>query len=291
MSNSSKISSKHGRTDQFVSVNERELHYSEWGEAKSSVVLCLHGFSRVGRDFDPLAKRLADEFRVICPDMPGRGLSEWSQNPKRDYTVSSYVDIVAGLCDVVDISPKTIIGTSMGGILTLQLAAHQISEEVTHIVLNDSGPAKLQKTEDGIERIISYLSDQPTFDTVMELKAYYQDIYDTFSPMTAAEWNRFTITSARRTDDGKLTPNYDPRAVEPYFSARDQYELWDEWNTIDANALVLRGEHSDILTKELLNRMIEEKPSCETIEVSGCGHVPSLNVGEQIEPIVSFLKN
>lgn len=238
------------RADRFVSIDGLEVHYSEWGKERSDVVLCLHGFSRPGRDFDYVAERLAPTYRVICPDLPGRGLSQWSDEPSEAYTVPKYVAYVRELCDHVRADTIRVIGTSMGGTIGI-LLAHRERRRVTHLVLNDSGARKGDDGTAAVERITSYLSNPPTFETLSGLESYYRDTYETFSEMSDAEWRRFTITSARRTDEGTFTPNYDSRTVEPYFSNRNQLTLWDEWESLESELLVLRGEHSKILSADV----------------------------------------
>ncbi|MFQ3318638.1 MAG: pimeloyl-ACP methyl ester carboxylesterase, partial [Natronomonas sp.] len=200
-------------TDEFVTVDGVELHYAAWGDPEAPPVVCVHGLSRVGRDFDPLARALADEYRVLCPDVPGRGLSEWA--PGR-YTPSAMAELLVGFCDALDLDSIRWVGTSMGGRLGLALAAGPLEDRIDRFVMNDVGPADEDDTdEEGVQRIIDYLTDPPTYDALSGLEGYYRDTYAEYGDMSDAEWRRFTLTSARRRDDGAWTPSYDTRIVEP----------------------------------------------------------------------------
>ena len=278
-----------GRTDEFVTVDGVELHYSAWGESSSPPVVCVHGLSRAGRDFDPLGRALADDYRVLCPDMPGRGLSQWAPADEAAedwYTGSRMIELLVGFFDELGIDEARYVGTSMGGQLGMALAAGPLEERITPLVVNDVGPAPAddEAAQEGIQRIIDYLTEPPTFDRLTELEAYYRETYATFSEMTDAEWRVFTVGSARRTDEGRFAPAYDPRMVEPLLTEERDADPWAAWTAIDVPTLVLKGEHSDILADETFERMCESRPEVETVVVD-CGHAPSLNVPEQVEPI------
>jgi pimeloyl-ACP methyl ester carboxylesterase len=277
------------RTDEFVTVDGTELHYSAWGDADAPPVVCAHGLSRVGRDFDALARTLAEDYRVLCPDMPGRGLSEWADDPGA-YTASALATRCVGFCDALGLEELRWVGTSMGGQLGMALAAGPLSERVTHLVMNDVGPAPAEDEDaaEGIQRIVDYLSNPPTYETLTGLEGFYRENYDTFSEMSDEEWRTFTVTSARRTDDGQFTPAYDPEVVEPLFTEEPDVDPWALWEAVDAPTLVYRGVDSDILARETFEEMRERRPGIET-ERFDCGHAPVLNVPEQTDPIERFL--
>ncbi len=276
------------RQDRFITLDGTELHYSEWGSPDAPPVICVHGLSRVGRDFDPLAAALEADYRVLCPDMPGRGLSEWADHPTEAYTGTAMAALLVAFCEELALEPVRWIGTSMGGSLGISLAAGTLADRLSHLVVNDVGPDPAgSTTEGGVDRIIEYLSNPPRFERFTGLQAYYQDVYAPFSAMSDGEWRRFTRTSARRADTGELTPDYDPRVVEPLL-AGDQPALWDAWDAIEAEMMILRGTDSDILTHESFAEMQARQPAAETLEID-CGHAPALNVPEQIDPIRTFL--
>ena len=274
------------RTDEFVTVDGVELHYSDWGPSDAPPVVCVHGLSRVGRDFDPLARELAGDYRVVCPDMPGRGLSEWNTEY---YTPEAMATLLVEFCDALGFDSVRWVGTSMGGLLGMALAAGPMADRIERLVLNDVGPstAEDESAAEGIDRIIDYLTNPATFARVTELEAHFRETYATFSEMTDEEWRRLTVTSCRRTDDGTVVQNYDTRIVEPMVTAESETDPWVLWEAIDAPTLVLRGTESDILAAETFEKMQRRRPEIETVLVD-CGHAPSLNTEKQIEPIRSL---
>ncbi len=284
-------SSVGARRDRFVTVEGLEVHYSEWGWENDEVVLCVHGFSRPGRDFDPLADALSDSYRVLCPELPGRPLSEWSDDPEADYDMAGSNRIIGAFCEKLGLTDVRYVGTSMGGSLGIYAGANELQGTMSRLVVNDSGPGQLEGEtieDEGIERIVSYLSSPPSFDALTQLEAYFRENYAPFSEMTDEEWRRFTLTAARRMDDGTVTPDYDTAAVDPYFADPNRTQLWEQWDALDVPTLVLRGEDSDVLLPEVAAEMERRRTDCTLIEVQDCGHAPSLNVPEQIQPIRAF---
>jgi pimeloyl-ACP methyl ester carboxylesterase len=273
------------RTDEFLTVDDVEIHYSAWGDEAAPPVVCVHGLSRVGRDFDPLARALADDYRVLCPDMPGRGLSEWA--PTR-YAPEEMVALLVGFYDELGLESTRYVGTSMGGTLGIRLAAEDLADRIDALVLNDVGPepADDEAAEAGIQRIIDYLTNPPTYDRFSDLEAYFREAYATFNEQTDAEWKRLTRTSSRRTDDGGFTPNYDTRIVEPVVTADPEADPWELWEAVEAPTLVLRGAESDILGESTFEEMLERRQGTESLVVD-CGHAPALNTDEQIDAVRS----
>ena len=274
------------RRDEFCTLDGVEIHYSEWGETDAPPVVCVHGLSRVGRDFDPLARELADDYRVLCPDMPGRGLSEWAP---AHYTPEAMVDLLVEFYDELGLESTRYVGTSMGGTLGIRLAADDIADRIEALVLNDVGPepSEDEGAEEGIQRIIDYLTNPPTYDRFTEMESYFREAYATFNEQSDAEWRRLTRTSSRRTDDGQFTPNYDTRIVEPVVTAESERDPWALWESIDVPTLVLRGEDSDILGEGTFEEMLERRPETESLVVE-CGHAPALNTDEQHSEVRSI---
>ena len=277
-------------THRYVTIDGAEIHYTEWGDPEATPLVCVHGLSRHGRDFDPLAAALADEYRVLCPDMPGRGESEW--DPDR-YDAASLSSVIVGIFEALELESAHYLGLSMGGQLGIGVVPGPLSERVESLVLVDVGPDPDddETADEGVQRIVDYLTDPPAFDAFTDLETYFRDVYDTFSPMTDDEWRRLARTSARRTDDGQFTPNYDPRIVEPLLLADDDGDGPDQWmlfDAIDVPVMTVKGTDSDILSDATFAEMRDRKPGMETLVVD-CGHAPALNVPEQTEPIRSFL--
>lgn len=278
------------RSDQFTTVDDFELHYSAWGDPENPPLLCVHGLSRVGRDFDVLAAALEDDYYVVCPDMPGRGLSEWADDPTDRYTDAAMVEILVGFCDHLDFDTVRFVGTSMGAGLGMALAGGPLADRISHLVVNDMPPnPETDSSPEALGRIVEYVPNPPTFDRVSELEAYFKDLYQgLFSPMTDEEWRRMAVTSARRTSDGGIAPAYDPAILAESEDEDTGPAPWDVWKGIDADIMILRGKESDILPEEPYERMLEVQPEAESVEID-CGHAPSLNTDEQIGPIRTFL--
>lgn len=276
------------RSDEFVTVDGTEIHYSAWGDSADPPVLCVHGLSRNGRDFDPLARALEDEYHVLCPDMPGRGWSEWADDPTDLYGDAAMVAALVGFCDELGLDSVRYVGTSMGGGLGMALAGGAMPDRISHLVVNDISPnPETDATPAALGRIMEYVPDPPTFETVTAMEDYLRDLYaGRFSEMSDAEWRRLTLTSARRTDDGQVTTAYDPRILDGD-EREDAPDPWDVWAAIEADIMVFRGVDSEILPQEPYERMLETQPGAETVEVD-CGHAPALNVPEQTAPIRAF---
>lgn len=285
------------RTDRFLTVDGIELHYSAWGDPDDPPIVCAHGLSRVGRDFDALAAALENEYRVVCPDMPGRGWSEWPEDTAA-YSSEAMAERLVGFCDELGFEELRWIGTSMGGGLGITLAGGALADRISHLVVNDVSPDPTGDAEEAaLERIVDYVGDPPTVDTVSELESYYRELYEgRFGAMTDEEWTAFTLRSARRTDDGGITRAYDPRILEGLVGDADGEDGgeeggpdgWARWGGIDAELMVVHGEDSEILPTPVYEEMLERRPDAESLEVDS-GHAPMLNTPEQIESIREFL--
>ncbi|WP_336001398.1 alpha/beta fold hydrolase [Halorientalis halophila] len=277
------------RSDEFATVDGFEMHYSAWGDPSDPPVLCVHGLSRNGRDFDPLARALEEDYYVVCPDMPGRGWSEWADDPAERYTNTAMIEILVGLCDELGFESLRYVGTSMGGGLGMALAAGPLADRIGDLVINDMPPnPETDAAPEALGRIMEYVPNPPTVETMSELEAYFRDLYEgRFSEMSDAEYRRLTMTSARRTEDGQIAPHYDPRILVADEESEDDPDPWDVWAAIDASILILRGIDSDILPEEPFERMQEVQPDAETVEID-CAHAPALNTPEQIDPIEAF---
>jgi pimeloyl-ACP methyl ester carboxylesterase len=268
----------------------REVHYTEWGGGNAETVIAWHGLARTGRDMDDIAAHLAahltGRYRVICPDTIGRGLSQWSPAPEREYCLDFYAKIAVGLLDGLQIETCHWLGTSMGGALGIRLAAGALRGRIRKLVLNDIGP---QLGAAAVERIRAYAGKPPVFDRMSELEQYFRTIYLPFGLLTDAQWRRLTETSARRTADGRVTPHYDPKMVLQFEHHPADYDQWDAYDAIDAPTLCLRGESSDLLLADTAEAMRRRGPRAVVVTIPGCGHAPALNVPEQIALVERFL--
>ena len=265
----------------------REIHYTEWGTSHAPAVIAWHGLARTGRDMDDIAAHLAPRYRVICPDTIGRGLSQWSPDPGREYCLDFYGRIAVALLDQLMIQECRWLGTSMGGALGLRLAAGALKGRIRRLVLNDIGP---QLGAAALERIRAYAGKPPQFERMSELEQYFRTIYKPYGWLSDGQWRRLAETSARRTPDGKLTPHYDPSMVLQFEHHPRDYDQWDAYDAIEAPTLCLRGETSDLLLEETARQMQGRGPKATVVTIAGCGHAPALNVPEQFALVERFLE-
>jgi pimeloyl-ACP methyl ester carboxylesterase len=273
-------------TSNYVTVLERELHYTEWGRGNGDAVIMWHGLARTCRDFDDLAAELAPRYRVICPDTIGRGLSQWSPRPEQEYCLDFYGRLAAALVDALGIGSLRWIGTSMGGAIGIAVAAGALKGRISHLLVNDIGP---KIADAAVERIRAYAGNPPRFERVSELEAYFRTVYKPFGALTDAQWRRLAESSARRAEDGKVTPHYDPRMVYQFVHHPEDYDLWSHYDRVTAKTMCLRGAESDLLLPEIAEAMTRRGPRCELVTIAGCGHAPALNVPAHYAIVERFL--
>ena len=264
----------------------REIHYTEWGSRDAETVIAWHGLARTGRDMDDIAAHLSTRYRVICPDTIGRGLSQWSPAPEREYCLDFYARIAVSLMKEIRTEKCHWIGTSMGGALGIRLAAGALRGRIRRLVLNDIGP---QLGAAAVERIRAYAGKPAAFERMSELEGYFRAIYKPYGFLSDAQWRRLAETSARRTADGRLTPHYDPNMVLQFEHHPADYDQWEAYDAIDVPTLCLRGESSDLLLADTAEAMRRRGPRAVVVTIPGCGHAPALNVPEQLALVERFL--
>lgn len=262
------------------------LAYREWGSASNTrVLVCVHGLTRLGRDFDHLARALAGDYRVICPDMPGRGDSDWFEH-KMDYQPPNYVAACAALIARLGVERVDWLGTSMGGIVGMEMAAMP-NAPIARMIINDIGPVVPKAA---IERIVSYTGSDPRFNTVAEVEAMYRKNAAPFGIKRDDHWRHLTEISIRPAAQGKLKLHYDPGIVIPFKSSPiADVVSWPVWEAIKCPVLVLRGADSDLLLAHTAKEMTERGPKAELIEIPGCGHAPALMEDDQIAIVRDWL--
>ena len=277
-------------TSHYLRCAGRELHYTEWGAQHTETVIAWHGLARTGRDMDDIAAHLAARFRVICPDTIGRGLSQWSPEPGREYCLAFYAELAESLLDQLGLREVLWLGTSMGGAIGLHAAAGRLAGRIHRLVMNDIGP---QLAASAVERIRNYAGSPAAFDTVSELEHYFRTIYAPYGAMSDAQWRRLTETSVRRLPDGRVTPHYDPAIVQQFTHHPDDYLLWSHYDALAVPVLLLRGAESDLVLRDTAERMTTRGPGARGqlrwIEVPGCGHAPALNVPAQLDVVSNFI--
>ncbi len=298
------------RTDHVLCLSTHGFHkmfYTDWGDpASRRVVICVHGLTRNCRDFDFLAQALAGECRVVCPDVVGRGRSEWLYR-KDDYSYPQYMADMNALIARVSGWPVPAgwlgqlanflrrrygsrpiywVGTSMGGMLGMLLAARPKSP-IRKLVVNDVGPLIPRAA---LGRIAAYVGKDPRFKTFEELAAYVRQISAPFGPLTDAQWHHLTLHGARQHEDGSWGMSYDPDIAAPFRKGPPQdVDLWSYWDTISCPTLALRGAESDLLLKETAEQMQKRGPRAQLVEFAGIGHAPMLMTEDQIKVVKDFL--
>ena len=253
---------------------EYGLSYAEWGSARTGhSIICVHGLTRNGRDFDHLAAVLQDHARVICPDMVGRGLSDPLANPD----VLPDLETTKNAVDWV--------GTSLGGLIGMGVAAS--GAPIRRLVLNDIGPF-IPKA--ALERINMYLGLSLSFASLEALEVHLREIHAGFGPLSDAEWRHLAEHSASRREDGTFRLSYDQRLGEPMKRGPiEDVDLWPVWDQISCPVLVLRGTESDLLLPATAEEMTRRGPRAEVVEIDGSGHAPALMAKDQIEIVRDWL--
>lgn len=265
------------------------MHYIEWGDAENPrVVICVHGLTRNGRDFDDFAQALLPDFRVICPDVAGRGKSDWL-NAKEDYGFLQYAsDMTALIARVTAGSGRTVywVGTSMGGMLGMVLASRPNSP-IKKLILNDVG---VLVPKVSMDRIATYVGKDPRFNTFNEIEAYVRMISAPFGPLTDAQWKHLTEHSTRQHADGTWGMTYDPGIALPFQKgALADIDLSAYFDAIACPTLLLRGAQSDLLPRETALAMTRRGPKPRLVEFEGVGHAPMLMATDQIAAAREFL--
>lgn len=269
-----------------------KVAYVEWGHADNpKVLVCVHGLTRNGRDFDFLAQALEADYRVICPDIVGRGKSDWLAN-KSLYVLPQYCADMVTLLAWLNVETVDWLGTSMGGLIGMTLAA-QPGNPIRRLVLNDVGPVI---TGVSLARIGDYLGKPPRFDRIEEAEAYVRQVSAPFGPLTDTQWRHLTVHAVHQAKDGKIEFVYDPGIAQVYrqsqlLSGGKDVELWPLFDAITCPTLLLRGEKSDLLTAQTAQAMTQRGPHAKLIEVPGVGHAPTLMDEAQIAPVREFLLN
>lgn len=280
-------------------LDNRGLHrmaYWEWGDAANPrVLVCVHGLSRQGRDFDTLARDLQGTYRVVCPDVVGRGRSERLADPM-GYAIPAYVADMVTLLARLDADSVDWVGTSMGGLIGLGLASlpSAAGSPLRKLVLNDVGPS-IQPAS--LQRIGSYLGQPAHWKTLDEAADALWSISQGFGPHSREQW--LALTQPQIVPDLErgtgFKPHYDPaiavpfRAITPELAAAGEAMLWQSWDRLTIPTLLLRGADSDLLSRETALAMTQRGPKAQLVEFAGVGHAPTLQAEDQREAVRRFL--
>ena len=279
------------------------MAYWQYGDpANPHVVVCVHGLSRQGRDFDVLARSLAAHVRVVCPDVVGRGHSDWLADPM-GYQIPVYAgDMLALLAQLHAQAPvQTLdwVGTSMGGLIGMVVAGQPglpLPAPVRRLVLNDVGPVVQWQA---LQRIGTYLGRSGQFATLQEAADAMWAVSTGFGPHTAEQWLELSRHMVRPTTPGDaagpVVLHYDPRIAVPFgtltqeSALQGEAALWSVYDHIQARTLLLRGADSDLLAPSTAESMAGRGPRAQLVEFAGVGHAPTLVADDQVQAVRQFL--
>ena len=276
------------RQKQFLALSPAGFHnvaYVEWGDpAASRVILCCHGLTRNSRDFDALATELSKVARVICPDIVGRGKSDWLRDPVH-YGYPQYCADMSALIARLDVTELDWVGTSMGGLIGMTLAA-QAGTPIRKLVINDVGPFVPKAA---LLRIADYVGLDNRFSSLIAVETHLRKVLAPFGPLTDAQWQHRVAFGHRLRPDGTYGLAYDPAIAVNVKMAVQDWNLWALWDKVVAPTLVLRGADSDLLTAETAAEMTQRGPKAHLVTWAGMGHAPALLTAEQIDQIKEWL--
>lgn len=263
------------------------MAYVEWGDPDNPrVLVCAHGLTRCSRDFDFLAQAMTSDYRVVCPDVVGRGDSGWLKNPMY-YMLPTYAADMTTLIARIGAEEVHWVGTSMGGLIGMTLAAMP-DTPISRLVLNDVGPVV---TAASLARIGTYVGKAPRFPSLAAAEQYVRITSASFGPHSDAQWRFLTEHVVRQEKDGQWRMHYDPAIAMPFMTGLDgkDVQLWGLYDAIRCPTLVVRGQESDLLTSETAATMGQRGPKARCVHFPGVGHAPTLMQEDQIAVVKAFL--
>jgi len=281
------------------------MAYASWGPANAAhVVFCVHGLTRQGRDFDILAQALVaaaeaaqlPPIRVICPDVVGRGRSDWLSDPM-GYQFPQYASDMAVLIQSLNsqhpIERLDWVGTSMGGVIGMLLASKEMPVPIRNLVLNDIGPPVSWKS---IQFMQTYVGEVGRFASVQDAANAMWEVSKSFGPHTTAEWLALSQHMVKRLDDGAYCLHYDPqlrvpiRAVTEEAAKAGEATLWQIYDAVRCKTLLIHGAQSELLSVDAVKAMTQRGPRVQVATVEGVGHAPTLTHQDQIDIVLAFLE-
>lgn len=266
------------------------INYLEWGDANQfkhqQTLFCVHGLTRNAHDFDFLAGKLCDEYRVVCPDVVGRGDSDHIDTAD-GYNYLQYNSDMNALIARLGVTELNWIGTSMGGIIGMVLASVPQSP-VRRLVVNDIGPEVSREAQ---LSIAEYIGREDEFATLSDADTYFRTIYTEFAPMSDDDWAQMAKTSTRRTSRGTFRLKVDNRVGEAFRDSISYFnvDMWETWEKITCPVLVLRGKNSSFLSEETAEKMLTLGPETTLVEFDNTGHTPTLRNNEQVDVVKDWL--
>lgn len=267
------------------------MAYKQWGDPDNAeVLICVHGVSRVSDDFDRLAVALSDRYRVICPDVVGRGRSSWLKNPQ-SYAVPQYVSDMVTLIARLDVERVDWFGTSMGGLIGMGLAALP-ETPLRRMVINDVGPTL---NFSALARIADYLGAEKRFASFDEGVDFIRSVSAPFGPHSDDEWIKLARDVLVQEEGGQWRRHYDPAIAKAFTGLTEpmvlqgEAALWAAYDAIRCPVLLVRGAESDLLSRDTAQQMTQRGPKAELVELPGIGHAPTFMHEDQIAIARRFL--
>lgn len=293
--------------DYFWGLSEEGFHrvaFTEWGKAKNShiPIICVHGLTRNGRDFDPLAQFLSERGKhVFCPDIVGRGDSDTLKIPLH-YTYEQYIADMNGMIARTGATMIDWIGTSMGGLIGMMLAA-QTNSPIRRLILNDVGP---QIPVRALQRLARYVGRDPVFTSLDEATQYFKTTYSEIGQLTESQWRKITENSVREISPGQFVSKTDKGVLLSQAKSKIAWrafmhphkalegtlfdiDLWHIWRKITCPVLVIHGKQSDLLLPEIISKMREIHGDTDLLEIPDAGHAPALFATAEHEFIYDWL--
>ena len=307
----SRIDPSHHHIECLSPAGRHRMAYTQWGDADNPrVLLCLHGLLRTGRDFDEVARQLSSEYRVICPDMVGRGASDWLADFSY-YAIPQYMADVLRLLAALQCKEVDWVGTSMGGLIALSIAGLKQNTELLQqsgwagstvpmgkLVLNDVGTV-LDPV--GLARIMQYIAQPSRFQSWEEVLQVVQQRWETFGPHSAAQWGHLARYVFKK-QGSEWVNAYDPgialavqqqleldKAQQGQLTQWAQQNLWQAFESLVAPCLIVRGEFSDLLSIDTAHEMLVRQPQAIFYQVPGVGHAPTFMQPDQLRVLSQFL--
>lgn len=263
------------------------LYYREWGDPDNkNTVVCVHGLTRISHDFDEIAQALSKDYRVVCPDVVGRGNSDWFGN-KEHYNITQYCADINALIAHLHVDNIHYIGTSMGGLIGMILASMSHTP-IQSLLLNDVGPF-IKRSE--LQTMGEYVGRAPIFATREELYDYYATIYGGSCALLSKKQIKQMARYSSFKTNGGYRLHYDPKIGDAfrkhytYFN----FELWKYWEEIECPVMVLRGSESTFLTSDITEKMMTTHEDIEVVEVPKAGHTPLMKTASEINIVQNFL--
>lgn len=274
------------------------MAYWLWGDAHAEhTVVCVHGLTRQGRDFDVLAQALVARapgpIRVVCPDVVGRGMSDWLADPQ-GYAIPHYAADLLALLGALKVQTLDWVGTSMGGLIGMAVCAHaqSVGATVRRLVLNDVGPVLEWES---LQRIGAYLGKNMHFDSLQQAADALRIIASSFGPHTPAQWLELSRHMVKPDPAGGVCLHYDPaialafKSITREIATQAEAAMWGLYDAITAQTLVVRGAESDLLSRQTAQQMTQRGPKARLVEFSGVGHAPTFVAQDQMDAVASFL--